>query len=52
MDVCFRLIYAAFIRRVLHGPAFESARPLSWDQLADELVSISQGYLLGAFAAR
>jgi AcrR family transcriptional regulator len=52
VDVCFRLIYAAFIRRVLHGPGFESERPLSWDQLADELVSISQGYLLGAFAAR
>lgn len=48
VDVCFRVVYAAFIRRVLHGPAFESERPLSWDELADELVAICLSYLLGS----
>ena len=45
VDVCYRLVYAAFIRRVLHGGGFESERPLSWAQLEDELVAICQGYL-------
>jgi AcrR family transcriptional regulator len=48
VDVCFRVVYAAFIRRVLHGPTFESPRALSWEQLADELVALCTAYLFGA----
>lgn len=47
-DVCFRVVYAACIRRVLRGPTFESVRELSWERLADELVVMCTGYLLGS----
>jgi hypothetical protein len=36
------------MNRTLHGEHFESARPLTWRQLTDELVDIACLYLLGA----
>ena len=50
-DVCFRIVYAACVRRVLHGPTFESSRELSSALLVDELVVICAGYLLGVSEA-
>ncbi|KFF98917.1 TetR family transcriptional regulator [Streptomyces scabiei] len=47
LDVVFRLVYGACMNRVLHGERFESARPLTWSQLTDELVDVACLYLLG-----
>ncbi|MFE1839698.1 TetR/AcrR family transcriptional regulator [Streptomyces sviceus] len=48
LDVVYRLIYGTCQNRVLYGELFESARPLTWRQLTDELVGVACLYLLGA----
>ena len=48
VDVAFRLVYSTFARRVMRGDAFESRRPLSWDQLVTELGEACVRYLLRA----
>ncbi|EMF57396.1 MULTISPECIES: TetR/AcrR family transcriptional regulator [Streptomyces] len=47
LDVVFRLVFGACMNRLLHGENFESARPLTWQQLTEELVDIACLYLLG-----
>ncbi|MFI7699502.1 TetR/AcrR family transcriptional regulator [Nonomuraea sp. NPDC049480] len=47
LDVVYRLVYGACLNRVLNGERFESERPLTWDQLTDELVNVACLYLLG-----
>jgi AcrR family transcriptional regulator len=48
VDVAFRLVYSTFARRVMRGDAFESRRPLGWDELVDELGEVCARYLLRA----
>ena len=48
VDVAFRLVYSTLARRVMRGDAFESRRPLTWDQLVGELGEVCTRYLLGA----
>ncbi|GCB46239.1 TetR/AcrR family transcriptional regulator [Streptomyces sp. NL15-2K] len=48
LDVVYRLVFGACMNRTLHGEHFESARPLTWRQLTEELVDIACRYLLGA----
>jgi AcrR family transcriptional regulator len=46
-DVCFRLVFSAFSRRMVYGPAFESERRISWERLSAEMADASVKYLLG-----
>ncbi len=46
VDVAFRLVYSTLARRVMRGDSFESRRPLSWQQLVDELGEVCVRYLL------
>lgn len=46
IDFAYRLTYAACAHRVIHGEHLESARPLSWDQLIDQLCTAVTAYLL------
>jgi AcrR family transcriptional regulator len=47
LDVAHRIVYAACMHRVLHGPNMESPTPMTWDELADELSHTVALYLLG-----
>ena len=51
IDIAHRLVYAACMHRVLHGPNAESPTPLSWDDLTQDLVQASSLYLLGSLPA-
>lgn len=47
LDFAFRLVYAMCAHRVVHGEHLESARPLSWRRLTEELALTVRLYLLG-----
>jgi len=47
LDFAFRLVYAASAHRVVHGEHLESARPLPWRRLVEELAATVRLYLLG-----
>jgi hypothetical protein len=47
LDFSFRLVYAMCAHRVVHGAHLESARPLSWQRLTEELAMTVKRYLLG-----
>jgi AcrR family transcriptional regulator len=47
LDFAFRLVYAACAHRVVHGEYLESARPLPWRRLTEELALTVRLYLLG-----
>jgi AcrR family transcriptional regulator len=47
LDFSFRLVYAMCAHRVVHGAHLESARPLSWPRLTEELAMTVKRYLLG-----
>jgi AcrR family transcriptional regulator len=47
MDFAFRLVYAMCAHRVVHGEHLESARPLPWRRLTEELALTVRMYLLG-----
>jgi AcrR family transcriptional regulator len=46
VDVAFRMAYCTFARQVMYGPAFESERPIAWDELVDEVGLACAAYLL------
>ena len=46
VDFAWRLTCAACAHRVVHGEHLESARPLSWDDLADRLARAVTAFLL------
>jgi AcrR family transcriptional regulator len=46
VDVAFRMAYCTFARQVMYGPAFESDRPIGWDQLVDEVGTACSAYLV------
>jgi AcrR family transcriptional regulator len=46
IDFAYRLTYAACAHRIIHGEHLESARPLSWGQLIDEVCTAVTAYLL------
>jgi AcrR family transcriptional regulator len=46
VDVAFRMAFSTFARRTLHGPRFESHRPIGWNELADEVARACVAYLL------
>jgi AcrR family transcriptional regulator len=46
IDFAYRLTYAGCAHRVIHGEHLESARPLSWEQLIDQLRVAVTTYLL------
>ena len=46
LDFAFRLVYAACAHRVVHGEHLESARPLPWRRLTEELALTVRLYLL------
>jgi AcrR family transcriptional regulator len=46
VDVAFRMAYCTFARQVMYGPAFESDRPIVWDDLVDEVGDACAAYLL------
>jgi AcrR family transcriptional regulator len=46
IDFAYRLTYAACAHRVVHGEHLESARPLSWDQLINQVRAAVTAYLL------
>jgi len=46
IDVAYRMVYCTIVRRITHGPKFESARPLSDDRLVRELSRAVADYLL------
>ncbi|WP_448624979.1 TetR/AcrR family transcriptional regulator [Geodermatophilus sp. URMC 64] len=46
IDFAYRLTYAGCAHRVIHGEHLESSRPLSWDQLIDQLCVAVTAYLL------
>ncbi len=46
VDVAWRTVYNTTARRVTHGPSFESQRPLSDEQLVNELARMVVSYLL------
>jgi AcrR family transcriptional regulator len=46
LDVFFRMAFAVLARRIVYGPAHESGRPLSWDELSDEVAELCAAYLL------
>ncbi|MGY1812254.1 TetR/AcrR family transcriptional regulator [Blastococcus sp. SYSU D00820] len=45
-DFAFRLTFAACAHRVVHGAHLESARPLSWEEMIDQLCFAVAAYLL------
>jgi AcrR family transcriptional regulator len=47
LDFSFRLVYAMCAHRAVHGEHLESARPLSWQRLTEELAVTVRRYLLG-----
>ena len=47
LDFAFRLVYAMCAHRVVHGEHLESARPLPWRRLTEELAVTVRRYLLG-----
>jgi AcrR family transcriptional regulator len=51
LDFAFRLVYAVCAHRVVHGEHLESARPLPWPQLIEELAATVRLYLLGQLPA-
>lgn len=46
IDFAYRLTYAGFGHRVAHGEHLESDRPLSWDELLEQLCVAVTAYLL------
>jgi AcrR family transcriptional regulator len=38
-DVCFRMAFSTFARRVMYGPVFESDRDMTWD---DQAVAVGE----------
>jgi AcrR family transcriptional regulator len=46
VDVAFRMAYCTFARQVMYGPAFESDRPIGWDELVDEVGAACAAYLI------
>jgi AcrR family transcriptional regulator len=46
IDFAYRLTYASCAHRVIHGEHLESSRPLSWEQLIDQLRIAVTAYLL------
>jgi len=46
IDFAYRLTYAGCAHRIIHGEHLESARPLGWEQLIDELRIAVTAYLL------
>jgi len=46
VDVAFRMAYCTFARQVMYGPAFESDRPIGWDELVDEVGAACAAYLV------
>jgi AcrR family transcriptional regulator len=51
VDVAFRVAFSTFARRTLHGPEFESDRPIRWKELADEVAAACVAYLVGPVPA-
>lgn len=47
-DVAFRIVYAAFTRRIMSGPLFESQRDVPWTTFVAELSRCCRAYLLSA----
>lgn len=47
VDVCFRMVFSAFGRRLLYGPVFESPREFSWECFRHEQARACCAYLLG-----
>jgi len=47
IDVCFRMVYAALVQRVMFGEGFESDLPLADEALQRALVEVVSGYLIG-----
>jgi AcrR family transcriptional regulator len=47
VDVCFRLVFSAVVKRVAMGDAFETPRSVGADRLALELGDLGRAYLLG-----
>jgi AcrR family transcriptional regulator len=45
VDVCFRMVFSAFGRRLAYGPLFESPRELSWECLRTEQARACCAYL-------
>lgn len=48
VDVCFRMVFSAFGRRLVYGPVFESPREFSWDRFREEQTRACCAYLLGS----
>ena len=46
IDFAYRLTYATCAHRVVHGEHLESARPLTWDQMIEQLRIAVTSYLL------
>jgi AcrR family transcriptional regulator len=46
VDVCFRLVFSALVKRVAMGDAFETPRSMDGDRLAAELGDLGRAYLL------
>ncbi len=46
IDFAHRLTFAALIHRVVHGEHLESARPLPWPELIEQLRRAVTAYLL------
>jgi AcrR family transcriptional regulator len=46
VDLAFRIAFSTFARRVMRGPAFDSDRPIDWDQLVEEVGTACAAYLL------
>ena len=46
VDVAYRMAYCTFARQVMYGPSFESERPISWDDLVDEVGAACAAYLV------
>jgi AcrR family transcriptional regulator len=44
-DIAFRMVYDVLARQVMHGPTFESDRPVAWDALVGELIAAVLAYL-------
>jgi AcrR family transcriptional regulator len=44
-DIAFRMVYDVLARQVMHGPTFESDRPVAWDELVGELIAAVLAYL-------
>jgi AcrR family transcriptional regulator len=44
-DIAFRMVYDVIARQVMHGPTFESDRPVAWDELVAELIAAVLAYL-------